>query len=132
MIDRAWTAFGIALTGTIATLFLCFLVATPICTLGIPQTPPITTGGIVTLAETDLLVSVSPQGQWYPGNSPASELENLLASGRYRRIVIQADRHARYGALLPVFRAARDHHVPVVLATGTVSVLEQIARQRTP
>ena len=123
MIHHAWTAFQVGLSAVALVITLVFMLSTPVCTLGMPQLPFLETGTIVTNEPGDLRVSVS---RHRPEEDTEASLRRLLATGQYKRIVIEADRRAKYGDLMPIFRAAQAHRVPVVFAGSSVAVLEQL------
>lgn len=131
----SWDGFGVALAGTVATLLLCFMVATPICTLGIPFLPDINTGSLVRFTPDDLHVIIDSRGEAYVSNETdryetfAEAIESPAASGRYRTLVIDADRRVHYRALTPLLRAAQRRHMSVRFVGRETSFLEQSARE---
>ena len=127
--EQSRTAFGAALAGVFASLLSLFLVITPFCTLGIPYVPHIATGRIFVPAPADLTVIIDRNGFGYVSDAPQqatleATVDTALTSGRYRRLIIEADRHARYASLLPIFRAARAHRLPVALVSQPDAVLD--------
>lgn len=124
----AWNIFATGLTGVMLTLLSIFLVPGPFCRLGVPWKPYVAMGNIVVASEpNDLVVTINRDGVVF---TPAGAIETALASKQYTRIVMNADRHAEYGALEPILRAARTHNLPVVFAGEPRSVLEQAAAAR--
>lgn len=119
-----------------ASLLLVFVVIGPFCTAGLPWLPEINSGGIVASGPADLTVGIGRDGYGYldvdPRREPTLErqIETLLATGRYRRVIIKADRKAAYGALSPIFRAARARGVPVVFISAPLLEVEQMRRER--
>lgn len=113
-----WNGFAAGLAGVTASLLLLFAVG-PFCSLGLPWLPAIESGAIVTSRPDDLRISVP---RWV--RIDETEIRAALAKGTYRRIVIEADRKVPFGALAPIFRAARDYRVPVALVSEPVAILE--------
>jgi biopolymer transport protein ExbD len=133
--DPYWNAFGAALAGVFAVVLSTFMVTQPLCTSGVPVLPLIRGARIVTLTSSDLRVSVSHEGFANVSDDFAREpieekINTALASGRYHRVVINADRHAKFGALSPIFRAARVQHVPIIFETDAESILEHATSDR--
>ena len=134
MPEQAWTAFGGGLAAVFATLLMIFLVVTPFCTLGVPYKPQIVSGGIFIEGAADLIVHIDRYGfVWINDDdgtqsTPGATIDHALASGRYHRVVIEADRRARYASLDAVFRAAGRNRVPVALVSEGESVLDLLQR----
>lgn len=130
--DWAWTGFGIGLAGVGIVLLLVLMMANPVCTLGFPWTPFIRSGAIVSTAPSDLYVTVSREGYAAVGGAAITKpaelqaaIASALAQRHARRVLVQADVRTKYGALMPIFAAARDARVPVVFVSGPTSVAAQ-------
>jgi len=127
--EQCLTAFSIAFAGVAAAPLLLLAISNPVCGLGRPYPPHIASGVIVTPSSDDLTVIVHPGDLGVVADevAPLSRFEetidSALASGRYRRVIIEADRRTKYASLFPIFRAAREHRIPVAFVTEPESVL---------
>jgi biopolymer transport protein ExbD len=128
--DHLWNGFEVALTGVRIVLLMLFLVATPFCGLGRAELPHISTGAIIHPDAADLVVLIRPGDVAAVGDDvvPAARIEDtvsrLLGVNRYRRVCIKADGRTKYGSLLPLFRAARAHGVPIAFVSREEAILE--------
>lgn len=132
-IRQMWSMFEVGLAGIVVMMLLIFFVSIPMCTLGVPDLPHVAGTGSLAPGVTDLPVIVNSYGIYVDANAPRAatieaEVGNALATRRYKRVVIEADRRTKFGALEPIFRAARAHRVPVVFAGRTESVLDASGR----
>lgn len=130
-------AFLLGFAGIAAALLLVFMTSIPFCTLGVPQLPTIRSGALFHPRRDDLAVHIAREGHAWIGQSITtvdlrSAIEAELATGRYARIVVEADRRVTLAMLQPLFGAAQKYRVPVVLASETVSVLEQTRLESSP
>jgi biopolymer transport protein ExbD len=130
-------AFLLGFAGIVTALFLVFMTSASLCTLGVPQLPTIRSGALFHPRHDDLTVHIGRNGYAWIGESFATvdlrpAIEAQLATGRYARIVVEADRKVTLATLHPLFGAAQKYRVPVVLASQTVSVLEQTRLESSP
>lgn len=134
--DASWNAFGMAFAGVFAVVLMTFMVVTPVCTAGLPFLPHIATAGIVASGPADLRVTVTRDGLAYVDDGAYAQstfgerIDRALASTRYQRVIVRADKASKYATLLPIFRAAQTHHVPVVFENRSESLLERIESER--